>query len=221
MAAMATLAESSQASPLAQRLIDAAIDQFAEAGFAGASTRQIARASGTNMSSITYHFGSKEGLYLACADYIAEQIGAVHRPLHEHIRRNPPADIDTARTYLLALMENFARFMLAPQSERLSQFIAREQQRPTEAFERIYARVMAPVLETALDLVTIVRPSLDENARRALVMNCIGMALVLRLARACVSRVMQVEDIDSATAEALIASLRRSALTLLSEGPIP
>ncbi len=63
---------------LAVRLIEAAIEQFGQHGFDGASTRDIAAASGTAMSSITYHFGGKDGLYLACADYIAEQIGAVH-----------------------------------------------------------------------------------------------------------------------------------------------
>ncbi len=38
-------------------LLDTAIDQFGRLGFEGASTRDIARASGTAMSSITYHFG--------------------------------------------------------------------------------------------------------------------------------------------------------------------
>lgn len=199
------------------RIIEAAIAQFACAGFAGASTREIARASGTAMSSITYHFGGKEGLYLACADHVAEQIGAVHAPLLDQIRAHPPADAESARTALLALLENFARFMLAPQSERFSQFVVREQQRPTEAFERIYARVMAPVLETAVGLLALARPSLDEQARRALVLHCLGMALVLRIARACVARTMEAEDIDPETADMLIASVRRSARTLLME----
>lgn len=58
-----------------QRLLDIAIAEFGARGLEGASTREIARAAGTAMSSITYHYGGKDGLYLAAASYIAEQIG--------------------------------------------------------------------------------------------------------------------------------------------------
>jgi AcrR family transcriptional regulator len=202
---------------LSQRIIAAALDQFGRLGFDAASTRDIARASGTAMSSITYHFGGKQGLYLACADRIAVAIGGVHAPLMEALKANPPTTAEAARAGALALLENFARFMLAPESETYCQFIVREQQHPTEAFERIYAHMMSPVLEAATALVAIARPSLDERARRALVTNLMGMAIVLRVARACVARVMQVDDLDRDTSDYLIATLRRSAQTLLME----
>ena len=37
--------------------------------------RAIATAAGTTMSSITYHYGGKQGLYLAAARHIADQMG--------------------------------------------------------------------------------------------------------------------------------------------------
>jgi len=37
---------------------------FAEFGYEGTSTRQIAKASGANMAMINYYFGSKEGVFL-------------------------------------------------------------------------------------------------------------------------------------------------------------
>jgi len=202
---------------LSLRIITAALDQFGRLGFDAASTRDIAKASGVAMSSITYHFGSKQGLYLACADHIAMAIAGVHAPLMEALRANPPQTAEAAREGALALLENFARFMLAPDSETYCQFIVREQQHPTEAFERIYAHMMAPLLETAVALLAIVKPDRDDKARRALVTSVMGMALVLRIARACVVRVMQVDDIDPSTAEYLVANLRRSAQTLLME----
>lgn len=202
---------------LALRLVEAGIEQFAQHGFEGASTRDIAAATGTAMSSITYHFGGKQGLYLACADYIAYQIGAVHAAGMAQIRARPPKQPEQAREAMLDLLENFARLMLAPQSETWSQFIVREQQRPTEAFERLYHGIMSPVLEAVLGLLKIARPSLDDTGRRTLVMNIVGMALILRLGRACVSRLMQVDDLDDTTAETLIAGLRRSAQELLTE----
>src|SRR5437868_5125484 len=60
--------------PLDIRLIKAGIDLFGQHGFDSTSTRAIADAAGAQMSAITYHFGGKEGLYLACARYIAEQM---------------------------------------------------------------------------------------------------------------------------------------------------
>jgi len=54
------------------RLLETAIREFGAKGRDGASTRDIATAAGTAMSSITYHFGGKDGLYLAAADHLAE-----------------------------------------------------------------------------------------------------------------------------------------------------
>ena len=63
------------------RLLDVAIDHFGRLGLEGASTRSIARDADTLMSSITYHFGGKEGLYLAAADHIAGHMHAKIAPM--------------------------------------------------------------------------------------------------------------------------------------------
>jgi AcrR family transcriptional regulator len=200
------------------RIIESALEQFGRAGFDGTSTREIARASGTAMSSITYHFGSKQGLYLACADHIASVVGDVYAPLLDLMRKQPPRTVDQARSRILALVETFARFLLSSRSAVLAEFLAREQHHPTEAFERIYARVMGPLLEASIQLVGVCRPSLSDGERRALVLNIAGMGLVLRLGRACVTRTMQVTELDTETADALVVSLIRSAETLITEG---
>jgi AcrR family transcriptional regulator len=56
-----------------QRLLDASRKLFADNGFAGASVRAITRQAGANLGAITYHFGSKEGLYAA----VLEQLFAI------------------------------------------------------------------------------------------------------------------------------------------------
>ena len=53
-----------------KQLIAAALAQFGEYGM-NATTREIAAQAGQNIAAITYYFGSKEDLYLACAQWIS------------------------------------------------------------------------------------------------------------------------------------------------------
>lgn len=46
-----------------QKIMDEALRLFAEKGLEGTSTREIAKASESNISLISYYFGGKEGLY--------------------------------------------------------------------------------------------------------------------------------------------------------------
>ena len=55
-------------------LIHAARPIFATHGFDGASVRAITTAAGANLGAITYHFGSKRDLYLACLEAAWESL---------------------------------------------------------------------------------------------------------------------------------------------------
>src|SRR5579863_8191936 len=55
-------------------LLRAALAQCGAKGFEAASTRAIASAARANLASIAYHFGSKDGLRLACADHVVAMI---------------------------------------------------------------------------------------------------------------------------------------------------
>ena len=52
-------------------LIRGAIDALSDAGYAGASAREIARRAGCNQALIFYHFGSVDGLLLAALDEVS------------------------------------------------------------------------------------------------------------------------------------------------------
>jgi AcrR family transcriptional regulator len=56
------------------RILTAAEHVFAEKGFEGASTREIAAQAGVNISSLHYHWESKETLYFAVFQNIYDQI---------------------------------------------------------------------------------------------------------------------------------------------------
>jgi TetR/AcrR family transcriptional regulator len=59
-----------------QRLIETAIELFANNGFEGTTTRQIAKAAGVNEALIFRDFENKQGLYAAILDYKMRESGA-------------------------------------------------------------------------------------------------------------------------------------------------
>lgn len=61
-------------------LIREGVRLFAREGYDGASVRQITRAAGANLGAITYHFGSKRGLYEAV---LAHALDPVRRRVEE------------------------------------------------------------------------------------------------------------------------------------------
>lgn len=200
-------------------LLDTAIDHFGRLGFEGASTREIAAASGTAMSSITYHFGGKEGLYLAAADHIAAQIAERQAAPLAAVQSAARITREQAVEATLALLESMARMMLAEETENWSRFIIREQQFPTAAFHRIFDGAMAPISGAFVSLVRDIRIDLDEREARATAILMFGQAMILRAGRAAVSRVLQVDEIDRATGELLIARLRANARCILMGDP--
>jgi len=200
-------------------LLDTAIDQFGRLGFEGASTREIARASGTAMSSITYHFGGKQGLYLAAAEHIAAAIRALQG---ESVARAVAAGQESggaATEALAAILDTLAQMMLRPETEAWSRFIIREQQFPTEAFDILFARAMQPILDAFIELIGRARPDLARRDAVAMAILLFGQAMVLRAGRAAVCRALQVDRIDDETAALLRARLRANVLCILSEKP--
>ena len=57
-----------------ERLLDAALLEFADKGFDGASTHTIARRIGAHQPQINYHFASKEALWTAAVDHLFAEL---------------------------------------------------------------------------------------------------------------------------------------------------
>jgi TetR/AcrR family transcriptional regulator len=63
-----------------ERILDAALVEFGEHGFAGARIGTIARRAGVNQQLISYYFDGKEGLYRALTDRWRTVSGDLNRP---------------------------------------------------------------------------------------------------------------------------------------------
>ena len=189
--------------PTNSRLLDVAIDHFGRMGLEGASTRAIARDAETLMSSITYHFGGKAGLYLAAADHIATFMHRQIAPALEHaaLLCGEDGSIADARAAIHAMIGGMLEVMLGNETEAMARFIVREQSEPTEAFDRIYNGVMCRVLDRLSALLGRVsgnRLSTADARLRAITL--VGQVLVFRVARATVMTGMGWSHVDGAHA---------------------
>ncbi|WP_313807275.1 helix-turn-helix domain-containing protein [Sphingobium sp.] len=59
------------------RILTAALEVFAETGFSGASTREIARRANVHQPALAYHFRAKEDLWKAAIDHVFEGFQAI------------------------------------------------------------------------------------------------------------------------------------------------
>lgn len=179
-----------------ERLLDIAIAEFGQHGLEGASTRQIAAAAGTAMSSITYHYGGKEGLFLAAADHIAARLAEDMGPALAHHAGTQVNTPDAARAALHMIVERFIDKMADARTAPWSLFIVREQMQPTEAFDRIYNGLMGRMLETLARLVQVAGQISDDRHARLVVVTIIGQVIVMRSARAASLRFLGHSDLD-------------------------
>lgn len=95
--------------PVAERLLAVARELFTLQGYDGTSVREITTRARANLGAITYHYGSKRGLYHAALDSLVEplasevetaarsagtplqRVAAIVRAFLEHVTRHPGA----------------------------------------------------------------------------------------------------------------------------------
>lgn len=223
---MSKLPEAARGDATRQALVAAATNVFARDGFHAVSTREIARTAKVNQALIGYHFGGKEGLYLAVFDHITQQLqaglGPVVGVIAEHLQRPAARGVaaaarqrEEALQMLLQLLDGMAAMLSSEASAPWAQLIMREQQSPTEAFARLYDGFMGRVLPLVTELVRRVRPQLSLAEAQLVTATFMGQVMVFRIARAGVLRHMGWKQIGSAELAAIQRQVRANVIAIL------
>ncbi|WP_432993823.1 TetR/AcrR family transcriptional regulator [Dactylosporangium sp. CA-233914] len=89
-----------------ESLLDAALVEFGEHGYAGARISAIARRAGVNQQLISYYFGGKEGLYRALTARWREMSGGLNRA------EAPLSEVVAAFTHVGAAQRHWVRLLL-------------------------------------------------------------------------------------------------------------
>ena len=175
--------------PTVMQLVSAGLHLFGRDGFDATSTRAIAARAGTNISSIAYHFGGKDGLRIACADAVAAGIGQVAQA----IPANPGAiDRTGARRVLRRLLRRIVTFLVTPAAADVVGFLLRELATPdSPVLDRLYATLIEP-RHRALCLLWAAATGADPDSEdtRLAAFSLVGQAAYFRLAAPVVQRRM-------------------------------
>jgi TetR/AcrR family transcriptional regulator, regulator of cefoperazone and chloramphenicol sensitivity len=216
----------SKAEETKQLLVRAATITFAHEGFHAASLKKIAQSAGVNQALIAYHFGNKEGLYLAVFESIVAQIqdkvgslvGELQSALGSETATEPvAADPEVLRQALFSIVDAILELLSSEASREWALLITREQAAPTEAFEVMYRGFMGRTLGVATRVIRMLKPGISADEARLSVLLIMGQILVFRVSRTTVLRHMGWQGYGEDEIAAAKKQLHRNISTWLSE----
>ncbi len=196
------------------RLLKAGLRIFGECGYNGTSTRAIATEADANLAAIPYHFGGKEGLYLAVAEDIAGRIGEFLLPVVSEVEASLDAldDREAQRDALHRLIRRFAQMVIFnPETELWAALIQREQARPTAAFEILYGHFMQRMSRLIDTLIgRLIGRAPDDPRTVLLATTMIGQIMIFRTARAAALRRLGWQAYDADKQAPIIETILRN-----------
>ncbi|MET1257073.1 CerR family C-terminal domain-containing protein [Aliikangiella maris] len=208
-----------------QRLIQAAIEIFGRDGFHAASNRHLANTAKVNLALISYHFGGKEGLYLAVFEHIAEQIttrfSAVGDEIEQQIQHVKTLDDMTVPRQCIHIIEQilftFVDMLSSPQTAPWAKLILREQQTPTKAFQILYEGPWQYILTLLAQPIALALGKSKSHAQvKLMALNLMGQVQILRSARATIQAFMDWESIEKKQTDLIKKQLHQYLVVLLN-----
>ncbi|MCF7989701.1 MAG: CerR family C-terminal domain-containing protein [Thiohalocapsa sp.] len=149
-----------------ERLLQAALQVFAEHGYEAATIREICGRAEANVAAVHYHFGDKRKLYQAI-------FGTLFETLRERRTAFLPSDApaeERLRVYIRALFEEIFCCNGDPERQvQLSTIYLSEMAHPTEVLDRIVEEHLEP---DARELYSIVAELLGGAAHESLIVDC-------------------------------------------------
>jgi AcrR family transcriptional regulator len=169
-----------------ERLLEAAVQVFAERGYEAATIREICSRARANVAAVHYHFGDKKRLYCAIFDTVFSLLRARRTAFLPTVAPPP----ERLRVYIRALFEEI--FYCDGDAERCTQLSAiylAEMANPTEVLDGIVAQYMR---RDAEELYAIVAALLETSPKEERVIDCaasvVGQILYYYHARPIISR---------------------------------
>jgi AcrR family transcriptional regulator len=183
-------------------LLDAAEELFSERGYTGVGIREIVDRAGANIAAINYHFGSKQGLYLATVQRAMQQ--RVTSAAWEALEGRP-ADANEAAAALARFIDRFLRHLIpADRDDAASCFILREAAQPSEAIDSILENFIKPNEALLVQTLQVLAPQCSRAQLSLYAQSVLGQMLHYRTFRPFLER-MPIGDLSNTETIAAIA----------------
>lgn len=182
-------------------LLDAAEDLFAQQGFDAVSVRAITKLARANLAAVSYYFGSKEGLLLACH-------GRHIRPMNEERMRRlrelqsgatPPTIEEILDAFLRPVVKVLES--LGKRGRHVLRLAARFAFGGESVAEPIFEREFLPVLRAFGDALAASAPGLPQRSMPIVWMNVVGGLLLGTFQR---DRLSKLAGLDLPGSEAIL-----------------
>lgn len=173
--------------PTRKRLLQAALEIFADKGFRDATVREICARAEVNVASVNYHFGSKEALY-------SEVLGFAYREASERYPYTKAGDKSLAPEVRLRhfIGNLLGRMLDDTYLGRHGKLLARElaDPTPTGALDQVIETTMKPHCELLDGIVAeLVGPGYSEADMHRLGLSVVGQCLMYYHSRSLIDRV--------------------------------
>lgn len=202
------------------RLVASALELFALGGFGAVGIRELSQHAATNVASIRYHFGNKEGLYHAAVQQAVADLLGFLLPATAGLRQGVLAAAgDRAVLARLAMdyVDQSVRGYLGDPSMRLClALIMHEYTTPTSAFDIIYDGFISPH-QGAVNSLVAAAIGVPPHAPEAIVRThaLVGQIMVLLIGRPVLLRRLdwdafsesRIDEVSHAATLSVLASL--------------
>lgn len=166
-------------------LLHAAAEVFVQHGYHHARVRDIAKRARANLAAINYHFGSKQGLYLATLKSHATAMLERYPVAEPSVRDLPPEQRLRAAVHNL-----LARFLAAETDGLMPRLLVSELAHPTPALETMVEQFARPQLGQLFAIVArLLGPKATPEQVRSAAFSVGGQCMFYLFARPMVSRV--------------------------------
>lgn len=166
------------------RLLQTAMEVFAESGFRDATVREICTRANVNVASVNYYFRSKEALYSQAVAFAFHEVNRLYP-------QNAALDASLPPEQRLGLfIDNFLHKLLDDSHLGLhSKLIAREISDPTKALDDVIATSIVPqcaLLEEIIGL--LLGAQADKASVHRCILSILGQCLMFKHSRSVIDR---------------------------------
>ena len=177
-----------------EKLIAAALELFAEHGYAGTSTRDICKKADVNSASIGYHFGDKRSLYQAVLE---SELGA-NRALSQILDEDLPA-AERLRMIVGSNLQDVFDTRSGPRGK----LALREIANPSPELVEVLRRKMDSQFSKFLDCLAELAPSADRETLIRCALSVVGQIQYYRTFYRFLPHMLGKEKCESLSVEAL------------------